>query len=110
MGAAVSRSQAERALARHFLEHSGYVRSQSRDRRTALGSSWFRTYKKGWEVRLPVEDEAEAEQLGTWLAAAGYSPGKTWLKGAQLIVPLYGREQVERFLAMVDSRAGTRRR
>ncbi len=94
-------------LARSFLDRSGYVRVPNQERRTELGSAWYRRYKKGWEVRLLARTEEELGQLRRWLEEAGFRPGRPFPKGRQIAQPVYGREAVARFLALVErERAG----
>ena len=56
--------------------------------------------RRGYEVRLTASRK-EAPGLVRLLKRAGFDPGKPYPKGNRLRVPLYGKEQVARFLAMV---------
>jgi hypothetical protein len=95
-------SEAELTVCARYLEGSGYVRRQNAARRKKLGEGWHRDYKKGWEVRLLARNQTEAKRLSRCLKLLGYSHGSTFEKGTRLCIPIYGREQVARFLAMVE--------
>ena len=58
------------------------------------------TYKKGWEVRLVLEDVAEVTDARRLLQRAGFGPGRPYCKGAKWIQPVYGRDAVERFAGL----------
>ncbi len=88
-----TRAKAEQLLRQLFSE-TGYVRLADEARRQADGAS----YKKGYEVRLVVQTEAELAELRRWLARAGFKPAKPFVKGNQLVQPVYGRAAVEWFL------------
>lgn len=96
------RRAAEAALVRAFRELHGYVRRPNEERRGELGQRHYRIYKKGWEVRLLARDEVELERLRRWLRDAGFTAGRPFRKGARLCQPVYGREQVARFLELLD--------
>jgi hypothetical protein len=82
-----------------FYERNGFVRRQNPDRIEAEG--WGK-YKKGLEVRLTANSEAELEHIRRLLRAAGFKPGRAYRHGGrQLRQPLYGRRQVERFLELI---------
>lgn len=76
----------------------GCVRRCDLARRAAFG---HQHYKKGDEVRLVAASAAEAAHILQQLNAAGFTAGRPFrrdAKSARLAVPLYGRDQVERFL------------
>jgi hypothetical protein len=80
---------------RRFFLRNGYVRVPNAARREAEKSD----YKKGWEVRLVARTEKEAERIAERARSLGFRPGNTFAKAGQFVVPLYGREAVEAFLA-----------
>ncbi len=62
-------------------------------------------YKKGVEMRLVANGREEQERILRRLKLAGFRPGRPFRKGPernQFCVPIYGREQVARFLRMVE--------
>ena len=88
-----------------FFERNGYVRTQSEDRLEEEG--WSR-YKKGHEVRLTASTKAELARIRRLLRDAGFEPGKPYVQVTQWRIPLYGREPVLKFLALVRKRPGKR--
>lgn len=97
-GRAVPRSVI-RELAR-FFERNGYARWQAQDRVEKEG--WGR-YKKGDEIRLVANSEAELAVIRRLLRTAGFRPGRPFAKARQFRQPLYGRQAVERFFALMES-------
>ncbi|HRQ66831.1 MAG TPA: LAGLIDADG family homing endonuclease [Xanthomonadaceae bacterium] len=97
MKTAPSKRQAREQLAA-FFERNGYVRLQNTARLSAEGAQ---RYKKGNEVRLTANSEAELVQIQELLSVLGFTPGRPFAKGNQFRIPIYGREQISRFLALV---------
>lgn len=85
-----------------FFRRNGYVRRASRQRREAEGS---RVYKKGDEVRLVASSREELATIRRLLKAAGFKAGRPFRKARQYRQPVYGRDQVARFLALVRTRS-----
>ena len=88
-------------LAAFFLRN-GYVRRHNPARYAAVGCM---KYKKGDEVRLVANDDVERARILLLLKTAGFKPGLPFRKGkrgGQYRVPIYGREQVARFLRIVE--------
>lgn len=90
-------SPAEKFLAAHFWR-SGRVRLQDPQRYQEEG---HKKYKKGDEIRLVVNDVDELEELLAAMEVAGFTPGRPYLGVKQMILPLYGKAEVARFLQMV---------
>jgi hypothetical protein len=88
---------AKRELAQWF-QRNGHVRRQNAARVAAEG---FGLYKKGDEVRLMARSASELEAMRRLLRQAGFKPGRPFAKGRQLCQPIYGRQQVARFLQLV---------
>jgi hypothetical protein len=82
----------------HFWERNGYLRRQAENRIAKEGP---RRYKKGFEVRLVANSTDELESIRGLLRAAGFRPGRPFAKGRQYRQPLYGRQAVARFLALL---------
>lgn len=80
------------------FHRNGYVRHQNEDRLDELGPQ---IYKKGYEVRLTAHSEEELAQIQAWLRQLGFTIPKPFTKGEHYRQPLYGRQQVERFLGLV---------
>jgi hypothetical protein len=85
-----------------FFHRNGYVRQQNADRLAAEG---YAAYKKGDEVRLVANSLAELAEIRRLLRAAKFKIGKSFRKTNQYRQPVYGREQVKRFLALVGATA-----
>lgn len=90
-----------RELGRYF-KRNGYVRRQNPER---LASEGYWGYKKGDELRLTAQDEAELHHLQDLLKRAGFRPGRPFVKGRLYRLPIYGRESVCRFLQLVEGGA-----
>ena len=86
---------------RCFFERNGYVRRQLAHRLEADGPS---KYKKGDEVRLVANTRAELKKIRRLLVVAGFEPARPFAKGNQHRQPIYGRETVEKFLALIGAR------
>jgi len=87
-----------------FFDRNGYVRQQNADRLSAEG---YTAYKKGDEVRLVANSLAELAEIRRLLRAAGFKLGWPFRKANQYRQPVYGREQVARFLTLVAGRRPT---
>lgn len=99
MSAIASAVTASQRRAAELFLRGGCVRRPNADRRP----EGHRIYKKGWEVRFYAGTRAEAIEAEKILERAGLQPGRPYRKRPTLwILPVYGREQVERFLAWVD--------
>jgi hypothetical protein len=62
-------------------------------------------YKKGEEVRLVANGNEERVRIQGLLKRAGFKAGRPFRKSAertQTCIPIYGREQVARFLSMIQ--------
>jgi hypothetical protein len=81
-----------------LFRRNGYVRRQNTTRLDAEG--WW-VYKKGDEVRLVAGLLTELAEMRRLLRAAGFKPGHPFRKGNRYRQPLYGRQQVARFLVLV---------
>lgn len=91
------RQSAKRRLAAWFNEH-GCTRSAPDPK---LRKEHSKTYKRGYEVRLSAHPE-ELSNLSALLHRTGFKPGTPFPKGNRFVVPLYGKEQVQRFLQMIE--------
>ncbi len=89
-----------------FFDRNGYVRQQNAERLAVEGCG---SYKKGDEVRLVAESLAELAEIRRLLRSAGFKLGRAFRKANQYRQPVYGREQVARFLVLVGGRRRTRR-
>lgn len=82
----------------HLYHRNGYARLPKPERREKEGSQ---SYKKGWEVRLVARDEEELAELHNLLEQMDFEPGSPFDKARQIVLPLYGRTSVQRFLEIV---------
>ncbi|MEW6745238.1 MAG: hypothetical protein AB1486_20995 [Planctomycetota bacterium] len=83
---------------RRFFRRNGYVRRKNSERHRELGS---RLYRKGDEVRLVAGSREELATIRQLLSRAGFKPGRPFVKGRQWRQPVYGRDEVARFLALL---------
>ena len=83
-------------LLRSSYEANGYIRVKMERRRDGQ--------RTGWEVRLFVDTSERVDRLIAALRGLGLKPGAPFRKRAGWIVPVYGAEQVERFLHRVRPR------
>ena len=88
-------------LLRQTYEQGGYVRVKMDRHKAGPRRAAGRGVRSGWEVRLPANDAVDAPTLSASLRALGFRPGSPYRKGPRMVVPLYGREQVEQFLRFV---------
>ncbi len=85
-----------------FFRRNGYVRRHDAARYAAQGCM---KYKKGGEIRLVANEDKERVRIQRLLKLAGFKAGRPFRKSAertQACVPIYGREQVARFLSMLE--------
>ncbi len=78
-------------LAAYFCRN-GRIRMPRRDRRRGEDSQ---SYKKGYEVRFLLFDDAELEEVQALLERAGLRVATPWRKSNQWIQPLYGEEAAD---------------
>jgi hypothetical protein len=93
----MSRAQALKKL-RESYRKNGYVRRQNMARVKKVG---WRRYHKGEEVRLVASSRTELQLLRRLLRTAGFEPAKPFAKGRQFRQPIYGRDEVARFLKLM---------
>ncbi len=95
-------------LARYYLRN-GVLRVPNPKRRRTKPQK--RKYHKGYEIRLAAFDYQELVEIRRALRAAEFTHGQPFDKGGRRVVPMYGKEQVARFLALVEAtgRAGKSR-
>jgi len=77
---------------------SWYIRKPNPERQA---EGWG-TYKKGWEIRL-VFDEDKLETVHDLLTEAGFRTGHSYRNKGKLVLPLYGKLAVERFLKQTQT-------
>lgn len=100
---------ASRSVAAILLDayaRNGCLRRQDERRLRREGHD---SYKKGDEVRLIATSRRELSRLRRALAEAGFQAGKPFEKGTRWCQPIYGREQVRRFLRLIRIRPRTAR-
>ena len=82
-----------------LFRRNGYVRPPEAKRLAKPGYGHFR---RGFEFRLTADSWNELQLIQRLLRRAGFEPGKPFVKGNQFRQPVYGREELERFLALID--------
>lgn len=83
-----------------FYYRSGFARFQHLDR--AREKDWWKSYKKGDEIRLVARSRSELATIRRLLRRAGFKPGRPYSQGRAYRQPLYGREAVARFILLVN--------
>lgn len=81
-----------------FFQRNGYVRWQNPER---LADEGPQQYKKGNEVRLVANSVRELRLIRRSLCQLGFNPGRPFRKARQYRQPIYGRDEVARFLELV---------
>jgi len=85
-----------------LFRRNGCVRRHDATRYATQGCM---KYKKGEEIRLVANRNAERVRIQRLLKRAGFKAGRAFRKSAerkQICIPIYGREQVARFVKMVE--------
>lgn len=85
-----------------LFRRNGYVRPPAAKRRAGVGPGRFR---RGFEVRLTAGSKSELRLIQHLLRQAGFQPGRPFVKGRQFRQPVYGRDALERFLALIEKSA-----
>jgi len=83
-------------LLRRIYEERGYIRVKIAKRQDGKRS--------GWEIRLALLDGKEEAKVRTILMELGFKVGRTFPKHSRLVIPIYGKAQVEEFLKRVKPR------
>lgn len=81
-----------------FFRRNGYVRPPA-DKR--LEDESVGIFRRGFEFRLSATSKAELRLIRRLLREAGFKPGSPFVKGRQYRQPVYGREELERFLDLI---------
>ena len=89
-----------RRLAALFFRN-GHVRRQNP---TRMAQENRQRYKKGDELRLTANSKDELALIQRLLLKAGFQPGRPFTKDRRFLLPIYGRQKVERFLKMIDKK------
>jgi hypothetical protein len=93
----LSDSVAERLAA--LFRRNGYVRPPAEKR---LAGQGYGRFHRGYEFRLTAESRSELRLVRDLLRRAGFRPGRPFVKGRQFRQPVYGRQELERFLVLID--------
>ncbi|HRQ37948.1 MAG TPA: hypothetical protein PLD25_08540 [Chloroflexota bacterium] len=89
----VHTGQSAEVLLAWYFQRNGYVRVVNEERRQQLGQM----YKKGYEVRLVVNNEKELAHIRHLLEQIGFKAGKPFQKHCRIVQPVYGKRSVEWF-------------
>ncbi len=82
-------------IIRKYYAEGGRVRNRIEKR--VLRESKKQKYKKGFEVRIVVEDDTEYQELIQALCICDITAGRPYAHHSYWIVPIYGKKQVEWF-------------
>lgn len=101
--------EAREAIAelREFFVRNGYVRFRDEQRVETEGSAY---YKKGDELRLVAHSKRELARIRRLLKAVGFRPGSPYTQGHNYRQPVYGQEEVTRFLELISKRTSGHRK
>lgn len=69
---------------------------------TELRRTKGQKYKRGYEARFVVKTEEDLAGIQQLLHRAGIQYGKPYAKGRQFVQPVYGRQQLEWLLAVMQ--------
>ncbi len=83
-----------------WFRRNGYVRPPAEKRLLSPGSGCFR---RGFEFRLTASSRTELRLIRDLPQAADFKPGRPFVKGRQFRQPVYGRQALERFLALIGA-------
>lgn len=89
-----------------LIERNSYFRLPNEDRRKEEETN----YRKGWELRLVVDNESEVEAAMRSIASSGLKAGRPFKKWSRWVIPLYGQKVVEVVQAGVDLKKQGRRK
>jgi hypothetical protein len=85
---------------REFYKRSGWVQARPDPKLRAKRKA---NYKRGYEVRVAVASKQELAEVQRLLNQSGLKPGKPFKKVNRIVLPIYGKESVERFLELVGA-------
>ncbi len=94
----MTNQQKDLKLLKQLFERNACVRVPNAERRAARDGA---RYKKGYEVRFSLSDEDELEATLRALYRLDFTPGRPYIKNTQIVQPLYGRAQLERFCELI---------
>ena len=97
----MTKPQKDLKLLKQLFHRNACVRVPNAERRAAGGSV---RYKKGYEVRFSLIDVNELEAVLRALYRLNFTPGSPYIKHRQIIQPVYGRAQLERFCELIGYR------
>lgn len=83
-----------------YLAESFYQRGSKREPDPILRKEGKGSYKKGYELRFVVCSEEELAELRQCLQNAGFKPSAPFRKSTRILQPVYGKENMERFMAI----------
>lgn len=89
----LSKPLAFKFLKEIFLRN-GNLRIKDEVKAAKFGSQ---KHKKGYEVRLLAKNEQELEHIQTAISTLDLYVAKTYLKGKQIVQPIYGKEITKKF-------------
>ena len=89
--------RSEKKLVELFLRN-GCLRYPSDERQEQDG---HQKYKKGYEIRWTAMNAQEYELIAALLSETGFVAGKPYPKRKRTILPVYGKEALLRFQALL---------
>ena len=87
-------------ILRDLFTRNEDIRSPDKTLREEQGTK----YKKGYEIRLTVYSEEELQKIKKLLRMYQVKHGKPFSKARRFIIPIYGKDAVDRFLLMINKK------
>lgn len=88
-----------------LISRNAYLRQPNIARRKSEKAR----YRKGWELRLVLRDEAALAAAQRLVEDSGLKAGRPFIKHSRWVLPLYGRKTVDLLKAHVRRRRGRAR-
>ncbi|MBI4811487.1 MAG: hypothetical protein HY800_08650 [Ignavibacteriales bacterium] len=87
-----------RTRLKEYFKRNGCMRKPNNQRRLSEGQD----YKKGYEVRIGLNNLEEVREIRSLLERKKFKPGKTYHNGNKIIQPIYGKDSVKRFRKLIS--------
>ena len=82
-------------IIKKYYSKGGRIRHRIQER--FLRESRKQKYKKGFEIRIKIANDAEYQELTQALSICDIKPGRPYAHHMHWVLPIYGKKQVEWF-------------